>query len=343
MGVVKNDQADAYAKRPPRDLKFFLVHGNDEGLIHERAKVLVNSALEGEADPMRLVRMDGDALAREPGALADEAYAISMFGGSRAIWVEARSKDLSGLLEPLMARPPQDCKIVIEAGNLKKGAPLRSLFEKRSDAASVECYPDERKALLSVLEMEAQAANVSVSPEARDYLMGLLGADRLTSRGEIVKLMMYARGSERVELADVEAIVADAAPSGLDSVIDQALSGNIEATERGLGRYFADGGDAGGLMARLLARMVLLLNLRHEMDQGKALDQALQGQFFRPSPAARAALARQTEVWNSGALRRRLPALLASVGRVRRESRLGEVIAARFLWTLAWTARRGRA
>lgn len=342
MGVVRNDQADAYAKRPPRDLKFFLVHGNDEGLIHERAKLLVNSSLDGDADPMRLVRMDGDALTREPGALADEAYAISMFGGSRAIWVEARSKDLSALLEPLLARPPQDCKIVIEAGNLKRGAPMRALFEKRPDAASVECYPDERKALLNVLETEAQAANVAVSPEARDYLMGLLGADRLTSRGEIVKLMMYARGIDKIELSDVEAIVADAAPSGLDSIIDQALSGNVEATERGLGRYFSDGGDAGGLMSRLLARVVLLLNVRHDLDEGKGLDQALQGQFFRPSPAARTALARQTEVWSSGALRRRLPALLANVGRVRREARLGEVIAARFLWTLAWSARRGR-
>ena len=41
MTIVKNDLADAFVKQPPEDLRLFLVHGNDDGLIHERAKALV--------------------------------------------------------------------------------------------------------------------------------------------------------------------------------------------------------------------------------------------------------------------------------------------------------------
>ena len=59
---------------------------------------------QGDADPLRLTRLDGDAVARDPGALADEAYAVSMFGGSRAIWIEAQARDLLPALEPLFAR-----------------------------------------------------------------------------------------------------------------------------------------------------------------------------------------------------------------------------------------------
>ena len=45
MSIVKNDSADSYVKRPPRDVRFHLVHGIDEGLIHERAKILVATVL----------------------------------------------------------------------------------------------------------------------------------------------------------------------------------------------------------------------------------------------------------------------------------------------------------
>src|SRR5208283_4068119 len=98
-------------------------------------------------DPLRLVRLEGDALARRPGGLSDEAYAVSMFGGSRAIWIDAQGRDLMPALEPLFQRPPAECAIVVKAGQLKTGHPMRSAFEKASNAASIECYSDDAKAL----------------------------------------------------------------------------------------------------------------------------------------------------------------------------------------------------
>src|ERR1700676_2673694 len=116
--TIANHGADQFIKRLPREMIFFLVHGNDEGLIRERARGIVTALLGGEADAMRLVRFDGDVLARSPGALADEAYAVSMFGGSRAIWIQAQARDIGPALEPLLKAPPRDCVIVVEAGSL---------------------------------------------------------------------------------------------------------------------------------------------------------------------------------------------------------------------------------
>src|SRR5271169_3046867 len=145
------------------------------------------------ADPMRLTRLEGDAVARDPGVLADEAYAVSMFGGARAIWIDAQGRDLLPALEPLFARPPQDCVIVVKAGILKKGTGLRNAFEKLADGASIECYADEERSLGPLIDAEARAAGLTIAPDARGYLIALLGADRQTTRGEIAKLMLYAR------------------------------------------------------------------------------------------------------------------------------------------------------
>jgi DNA polymerase-3 subunit delta len=309
MTIIRNDGADAFVKRPPPGTRLFLVHGLDEGLIHERAKGLVSALLGGDKDPLRLARFEGDALAREPGKLADEAYAISMFGGSRAIWIDTGSRDLAPLFEPLFARPPSDCAIVVE--------------------------------LAGLIEAEARQAGLAIAPDAREYLASLLGTDRMTSRGEVAKLMLYAAGSGKVELADIEAIVIDAAPAGVDAAIDQALLGNVREVEAAAGRFFADGGDAGFLLIRLVARVTLLHRIRVEMDAGRSFDGAAQALFVRLSPDGRGALARQAQLWSAAALGRRLPAIQTVAARGRRDARLAQALATRALWALATGARPG--
>ena len=321
--------ADAFVKRPPRDMRFFLVHGADEGLVRERVKALVGAALQGDADPLRLTRLDGDALGRDPGALADEVYAVSMFGGARAVWIEAQARDLLPALTPLFARPPVDCTIVVEAGSLKRGTALRSAFEKADNAASIECYPDDKGTLARLIEAEARAAGMTIAPEARESLAALLGSDRGATRGEIAKLTLYARGKSRIELEDVEAIVADAAPSSLDATIDAALLGDRAELEAGAGRYFAEGGDAGFLIARLAQRLTLLRRLRLEMERGTPFETALQTQSARLSKSGRAALAKQAERWSAAMAARRLPAMATLAGRARRNPRLAEALALR--------------
>ena len=186
-----------------------------------------------------------------------------------------------------------------------------------------------------MIDAEARAAGLAIAPDARAALITLLGADRQTTRGEIAKLMLYARDKPRIEVEDVEAIVSDAAPSTLEMMIDPALSGDRAGLEAGAGRYFADGGDPGFLVTRLAQRLTLLHRLRLEMEAGKGFETATQGMFLRMSPTGRAALGKQAERWSAASAARRLPAVAALAGRVRRYPRLAEAVALRALWALA--------
>jgi DNA polymerase III subunit delta len=333
--IVNSSAADGFIQRLPKDLRFYLVHGSDEGLTHERSKAIVGKFLGSDTDPLRVVRLDGDTITRNPGILADEANAIPMFGGGRAIWIDAQGRDLLPALAPLFARPPIDCAIVVKAAQLKKGAPLRSAFEKAANAASVECYSDEAKALGQMIDAEVAEAGLTIAPDARVALLELLGADRQTTRGEITKLVLYTYGRSRIEIEDIEAIVSDAAPSSLDELVDQALLGDLRGAVASATRYFSDGGDGDQLMIRLAQRLTLLHRLRLEMDQGRTFDAACQASYVRlPAPAARK-LSGQAERWTSESIARRLPTARVVSARVRAEPRLGEILATRAAWALA--------
>jgi DNA polymerase-3 subunit delta len=335
MTVVKNEHADAYVRRPKAEIQFSLIHGLDQGLIHERAKILVKSLLGDASDPLCLTRIDGDSIAREPGRISGEAYAISMFGGDRLIWIDAQSRELAGIIEPLMARPPPNCRFVVEAGNLKKGGHLRTAFETSTRAVSIECYSDEKRTLASLIDTEAREAGIKVTGEARDYLLTLLGSDRLTSRCEIAKLMLYAIESRLIERRDIEATIADAAPSNLSELIDQSMLGQMTEVERASNRFFGDGGDPGHLTTRLLAQLTLLHSHQLEADVGNYPEPGLQKQFVRLSLFERKALARQAERWSLSRLKKRLPALQKNSAQARGDAKFRRLIAIRALWTLA--------
>jgi DNA polymerase III subunit delta len=342
MSIVKSAAADSFIRWLPRDIRFYLVHGADEGLTHERSRRIAHALLAGDADASELLRLDGELLAGDPGALADEARAVPMFGSGRVIWIEAHGRDLLPALQPLLAQPPQDCAIVVKAGQLRKEAALRQIFEKMPNGVSIECYSDDQDALGDLIDAEMQASGLSLAPAARDALLGLLGADRLTTRGEIEKLTIYAMGRSCIEAGDVEAIVGGAARSGLDNLIDGALLGDLAAVELSAARFFSEGGDPDFLMTRLLARFALLHGLRLEMDQGRSFDVACQTAVVRLPASARRLLAQQADRWTSQSIARQLPVTRAAAARVRGEPRLAQALATRILWTLASRVRAER-
>jgi DNA polymerase III subunit delta len=341
MTIVASSGADSFIKRLPPDMRFFLIHGYDEGLIHERTRSIIATLLGGDKDPMRLTRIDGDAALRDPGALLDEALAISMFGGDKVIWIEVMSRDVAPLIEPLAKQPSANCSLVVEAGALKKGAPLRSLFEKMDRGASIECYADDRRSLGGLIEAEAREAGLRIAPDARELLASLLGADRMTTRGEIAKLMLYAQGGAGIEIADVEAIVADAAPDALDDVVDSAFSGDASAIEATAGRFFSEGGDSALLMLALVRRFMLLHRIALETEAGSRLESVFQALYVRLPPMRKRALERQAARWSAARLGRLLASLQNAAGRVRRDPKMAEITAMRALWALGSSARGG--
>src|SRR5207253_681439 len=81
-------------------------------------------------------------------------------------------------VEALMPAPAPNCRIVIEAGDLKRNAPLRAVCERAKNAAVLPCYQDAEKDLIRLIDQEMGEAGLAISPEARAALIPLLRAPR---------------------------------------------------------------------------------------------------------------------------------------------------------------------
>ncbi len=334
MVAIKSAEADRFIARDAPGFALFLLFGPDTGLVSERARRLLALLVDDPGDPFQLVRLKADDLADDAPRLVDEAMTVPLFGGKRAIHVDGGGKEVEPAVA-LFLDAASPCPAVIEAGALKRDAPLRKLVERSRMAAAIECYPDDERDLARLIEDEAAAAGMTIDPDAKHLLASMLGADRLASRSEIGKLMLYAHGAARIEVADVESAVADASAQATDDALDAAFSGNLPGLDAALRRLKLGPVEAGLLLGAALRHATLLH--RTKLAGGPAGDGAPYQGFL---PARRkAALARQVAGLSSDAIARAIVRLGEAIGQARRDARLAESHAVRALWATALAAR----
>jgi DNA polymerase-3 subunit delta len=295
MVAIKAHQADRYLASPPDGIRMFLLYGSDPGAITERVRMLERTGLQRGGNGA-VIRIGSDELASNPGRIADEAFAISLFGGEPVIALRVLDgrHNVVGSLEALFERPPDAAWVVVEAGELTQANPLRKAFEASPAAAALPAYPLEGAGLASFIHAAADEGGVTIEAAAAEMLAEALGGDRLAARGELEKLFVYVGGHRAITPADVEAIVGETSEARTDEVIDAALTGESEALEVGLERMRAEAASPSGLAVLALRHVIQLQSLRLTMDSGAtasaSLDRARPPVFSRRRSAVEAAL-----------------------------------------------------
>jgi DNA polymerase-3 subunit delta len=340
MVALKGPDIDSFVARPDPARSIVLVFGPDAGLVHERAEALVHASVDDPKDPFQLARLDGDDLAGTPTRLIEEVSTVPLFGGRRAVWVKAGGRNIAPAVEPLLASPAPDCRVVIEAGDLKRSAPLRAICERSKHAVALPCYPDAERDLVRLIDAELRAEGLAISAQARSALVPLLGGDRLASRHEIRKLALFARGKGRVELDDVMAVVADASTLALDGLIDAAFAGRTADLEAQFGKARTAGTAAGTIVSAALRQVAQLHRARLAVEDGASVNSAAEGIQPFVHFSRKAAIETALRSWTSARLERAMTQLADAALETRKQPALAEVIAQRTLLALAVNARR---
>jgi DNA polymerase III subunit delta len=267
--IVKANEADRFAARPPADLKAALVYGPDSGLVRERAVLIAKSAVADLSDPFRVTELDETALASDPARLWEEAAALSMTGGRRVVLLRGAGNALAREFERFLSAPSGDTLIVVEAGELAKSASLRRVFEDADDAAAVPCYPDSQTALAALVRAELKAHGLSIGPEALDAAVSRLGSDRGVTRSELEKLALYAMGEKSVTQSHIWASMGDESELRMEAALDAAGVGDYALLDKELSRLWASGTSPVGALRQALTHFQRLLLVRAETDEGR--------------------------------------------------------------------------
>ncbi len=342
MVAVKNSEADRFIARPPPNIFLYLVFGTDAGLVAERAQ-------QDHRAQHRRCRKTRSSFCGSPATTSPPIRCASrtrptrfrLFGGRRAIAIDAQGKSFVAALEPVLAKPPRDCTIVIEAGasetrraaapNSANPMPMRAATRMLSGFAPRTCRTAHRRRTCAPTDL-------AIDPEAQTLLVSLLGQDRLTTRAEIGKLALYARGAGN----------GDGRSYRGDRRRRFEPRARCSRRRRVRGRFRCRGRNRRARLfrrrrlqraARRGARHATMLHRAGSMRK-RARSANEPGNFGSGGFRRSAAFDRHVRAWTSDRLARVIAALSQAIGKARRDPRLADLIAVRALWAVALTAKR---
>lgn len=341
MVAVRPRDIESTLRRPDPRFRIYLFYGPDQGQSADRAARLAETVSGG--DPATVQWLDGDALLQAPERLAEEAHSQNLFVPVRCIRVRAPSDRLAAALSPVAETPPDDITIIVEAGDLKKGAALRKLAESSPVVAAIPAYGDTVRDLGDLVDTTVAKAGLTIEALARDVLIEHLGADHAVSRGEIEKLTLYCADRSEIRVEDVQAVCGDYAAAQFDSMIDCVADGQSQTALTQLVRLRAAGITGSPVLTGLASHFSALHRARIQMDQGLSAENAIKAALPRIHFSRQGSLTRQLRSWPGGSLRIAMQTLRDAARTARFHSEIESTLVERTVLQISEMASRRRA
>lgn len=339
---IQGTRIDRFVANPGDGVRAVLVYGPDTGLVRERSDLLMQSAVPDLSDPFLVSELNAEAVLKDPALLADEAAAMALTGGRRAVRVRDCTDGVSDAAKSMLAGPVSDSIVVLQAGELGPRSKLRQLFEGHDEAAAIPCYADDIRDLDRVVAETLAAEQLTVSPEANAFLVANLGSDRALTRSELQKLALYAHGAGRVELDDAVAVVGDSAALSLDDLCFAALDGDMAGVDRALARSLQEGQSEVAILRALSRHLMRLQITVARVNQGDSADRAVK--LLRPPVFFKRVtqFKRQMQAWPSARIDRAVDLVLQAEISCKSTGIPAEAVCGRTLLQVAALGRQAR-
>jgi DNA polymerase-3 subunit delta len=266
--------------RDPQRYAGILLHGDDSGLVRERALAAARAVVASLDDPF----LSCVLLKEEHGRLMEEARSLSMVGGRRVVRVVDAGDALAAVAGRL-TDPTDGALVVLEANALNARSKLRQMAEKAAGWASIACYPETGAALTTEIRRAVAAAGLSITDDALAFLTRELGSDTGTRRSELEKLFLLAADEKQIDLDTATACCARVTEASVDLLLTAVMNGDMTNTGQLLQQVVDEGATGPGLIVMLSSRVQRLLRVRLEMQNGRSAEDAVRSLlppvFFR--------------------------------------------------------------
>jgi DNA polymerase-3 subunit delta len=288
--------------RPDPAIRIYLFYGPDEGQSRSHGERLLKAlGAEKFAIPAQSLKSD-------PALLADEAAAIALFGGRRALWIEPAGDEIAAAVESLLDASSVESPAIAIGGALRKTSPLVKLAEDDPHALAHISYELGERDAERVVEELARAEGLRLAPGVAARIASAAGNERGIIARELTKLALYA-GAMAEDPKLVDADMLDEIGAGAEGdwmrLADLALAGDVSRLSHELDVSAADA-EPITVVRALQRRLLMLAPIRAKVDRGArphdAVTSAGKSVFFKEKDL----VARLISLWDSEAIARAL-------------------------------------
>ena len=253
--------------QPDPAIRFYLFHGADEA----GSRALAERLLKGLGAEKFV--MLGQTIKGDPASLADEAGAISLFGGRRAIWIEPAGDEVTEAVGALLDAAALESPVIAVAASLRKTSSLLKLAEAHPAGLSHISYVPEGRDLERLVADLGRDVGLRISPDLAQRVASASAGNQAVAKQELEKFGLYLEASPSaprdLDSETVDLLGADSAEADLMRLGDLALDGRMNDRLVELARLPHGGSEAIPILRALQRRLLMLAPLRAKVEQGQ--------------------------------------------------------------------------
>ena len=256
-------------ERPDPAIRFYLFYGPDDaGSRHLAGRLLTSLGAEKFAVMAGSVKAD-------PAVLADEAGAMALFGGPRAIWIEPAGDEIADGVAGVLDAGAVESPVIAIAGALRKTSGLVKLAEAHGLAAAVQSYIPEGHDADQMVIAAGRAEGLRIESDVAARLAAACGNNQAIVAQEVAKFALFldAAPDRLRELTHdtIDLLGADSSEGNLMRLGDLALAGKAGELLEEMERAAIAPGEAIPAVRALQRRLLQIAPLRARVERGESV------------------------------------------------------------------------
>ena len=254
-------------KKNLKDKKFFLLYGNNKGLIEETIQETLKPILATnifsyeEADILKDVENFKENLINK-----------SFFENEKLIIINRIGDKFFKIIEDIISKNIDGLVIVLIADNLDKKSKLRTFFEKELNTVCVPFYDDNLQTLAFITQKFMRDKNINISQQLINIIVERAKGDRINLKNELQKIESFSKNRKNISIDDVLKITNLSENYDISELVDNCLSKNKNRLIKILNENNFSSEDCILILRIFLSKLKRLTKLHLELSNKKNID-----------------------------------------------------------------------
>ena len=255
--------------------KFYLFYGDNEGLKEETIKNLFEKNYQN-----KIHRYEEKEILDNTSNFFNSVLTKSFFDNEKLIIINRTTDKITGIVEELIEKNPDDISIILNSKNLEKKSFLRKFFEKEKSIICVPFYEDNNQALNSIISLFFRNNKIPISQQLINVLIERSRGDRKNLNNELEKIESFSKNKKNLKIEEIIKLTNLADNYNASELIDNSLAKNTRKTVTILNENNYSEEDNIIIIRTLLSKLKRLVKIYELVDEKNNIDQAISS--FKP-------------------------------------------------------------
>ena len=247
--------------------KFFLLYGNNEGLIRET----IDNTLKPSLNSNIFSYEEVDVL-KDIDNFKENLINRSFFENEKLIIVNRVTDKFFKIAEEIILGNIEDLALILVAGALDKKSKIRKFFEKEPVTICTPFYEDNVQTLSNLTQKFMREKNINISQQLINIIAERAMGDRINLKNELKKIENFSINKKNINIDDILKITNLSENYDISDLVDSCLSKNKNKIIKILNENNFSSEDCILIIRIFLLKLKRLIKLHLEINNVKNVD-----------------------------------------------------------------------